>query len=209
MSSRHFIQPGAGTADPVRQLAGSRAHAVGDVFEAWCEHQHALAEARGLIVHPRHVSPKIRVLGKNRDQTLRVRIVGKAGADWIAQLPAAFGGRIYRAESKTTELEDPRDEPTLARSAFLEHQVEELDATVANAGLAAVLWEVRAPGHVPRRFGAPWPLAWEKAGRGYSVTAASLRAWEVRAGECYVERLLVDFGRQLAVSDKGRSGGGG
>lgn len=172
MTRGPFMLPGP---NPANQVRGAKAHDAGDAFEAWLATQHAVARRRGLA-RVRKVSPAVRWM-KIRGVTT-AKVVGENGADFVGILRS---GRALVAEAKAS------DDPTLGRSAFEDHQVADLDAAAALGALALALVQLRID-HRLRRFAAPWPLRWRERGRGAGVGLEELAPWEIREGECYLER---------------------
>ena len=170
MSSGPLMMPGT-----ARQVRGERNRDSGEAFEAWLEGWHRIARQRG-IAHVRKVSPAVKWVG--RGDRARPKVVGENGADYVGRLR---GGRAIVAEAKAT-VED-----RLPRSEFKPHQAADLDAAASLGALAMALIELRVAGRV-RRFAAPWPPPWRMRGEGGSVGLEELAPFEIREGECYLER---------------------
>ncbi len=159
------------------QLRGAKAQQAGEGWEAWLARQHQVARQRG-IARIRKVSPWVKILKKLGMGRFMVAFTGDNGCDYLGPLR---GGRTLVAEAKAS------DDPRLGRSAFDQHQLDDLDAAAALGALALALVQLRVDGRL-RRFAAPWPLNWRERGNGAGVGLEELGPWEIREGELYLER---------------------
>ena len=174
MSRGPFMIPGS---NPRAQLIGAIAQASGEAFEELLARHHRDARQRG-VARVRKVSQLVKILRALGRGQFVVVFTGENGCDWKGSLR---GGRAITAESKS--IAGPR----LQRSMFEQHQIDDLDEAARFGELALALVQLRIDGR-PRRFAAPWPLAWKQDGRGAGVGLEELAPWEIREGECYLER---------------------
>lgn len=173
MTRGPFLLPGA---NPRAQLRGAKAQEAGAAFELWLATQHQVARARG-FAKVRKVSPEVKWT-RGRGGIVTAKVVGENGCDYLGIVRP---GRALVAEAKAS------DDPRLGRSAFEQHQIDDLDAAAPLGALALALVQLRIDRRL-RRFAAPWPLSWVAVGRGASVGLEELAPFEIREGECYLER---------------------
>lgn len=164
--------------NPRAQLIGAIAQASGEAFEELLARHHRDARGRG-IARVRKVSQLVKILRALGRGQFVVVFTGENGCDWKGSLR---GGRAITAESKS--IAGPR----LQRSMFEQHQIDDLDEAARFGELALALVQLRIDGR-PRRFAVEWErMPWKASGVGYGVGLEELAPWEIREGECYLER---------------------
>ena len=162
-----------------RQAVGARSQYIGESFESWCNTQHREAVQQGILAWWRHVSPRVKWIGKG--ERAQAKIVGDAVADYVMQL--CVSGRAVVAEAKATEKE------RLVRSAIEPQQFDHLEACVKHGGLGILLGQFTIDG-LPWRYAAPWPVPWRERGQGASIGVEELQEWQVKSGENYLRRFI-------------------
>lgn len=165
-----------------KQLAGAEAMWFGSQFEAWIHGQHETAVNAGLVAWHRHISPKVRWVGKGpRGQRFGI-VVGEACADYALQL---VGGQSVVLEAKS--VKEPH---RLAICDFKKQQREHLTACARAGGLALMLAEFRSPNGQHKRFAVPWlEVPWRVRRTAQALDAIDLRGWEVEE-PIYIRRFL-------------------
>lgn len=153
------------TAPSSKAAASKEAQRQGVAFESWLNEQHDEAARLGLVAWVKHVSPKVRMIGRGQ-----WKVVGKACADFNG---CAFDGKSVVIEAKS--IGDAR----LSRSQLEPVQVEQLERTAGAGGAALVVVRFRSLPGSPV-YAVPWQaLPWRTKGKGASVDPADIEQWRV------------------------------
>lgn len=186
-----------------RKTGGAVARWAGDNFEQWNAAQLTMAQHQGIIAWWRHISPRVRWVG--RGGKVHPVVTGEAAADYVGQL---VGGRAFVIEAKTRRLAD---------GSFYQREVEpqqlaHLQACAQGGGLALLVIEFRTEALQLLRYAVPWlETPWQKKNVGLFINPDVLAGWGVEPNGLYLNRFIKEppptQSIRAAAAYMGRAGG--